>query len=113
MMFWDWRYQCFNIVNCVGHSLQLSELNNSLVDKYITSLLFLEDRIYWDLHVKNGPNCVQSRNEMIIQFEKIVNSYNSKMRVVVLEQNDGADNGNAHGLLRGIGHATFNHLIVD
>ena len=69
--------------------------------------MFLEDRIYWDFHVGAEPDSVSEWESFIINFELLLNEYNSKMQFVILEEN-----GDDHGLLRGLGHATYNNMFI-
>ena len=51
------------------------------------------------------PQSVSEWEKMIVLFQSIVEQHNSQMRFVILEEN-GAD----HGLLRGLGHATYGNM---
>ena len=44
---------------------------------------------------------------MVENFQALVNKEESQMRFVILEEN-----GGDHGLLRGLGHATYNSIFL-
>lgn len=53
------------------------------------------------------PSSVAGWDSMVQNFQALVKKENSKMRFVILEEN-----GGDHGLLRGLGHATYNSLFI-
>jgi len=99
----------FNFSYYIGENLdagQLSGNNLNTVKQFLNRTLFLQDRIFWDLHVGADPDSVPYWESFLVQFQGIVNSAGSKLRVGIFEEN-----GWDHGLLRGLGHATYSGMM--
>ena len=77
-----------------------------MVQQFLNQTAFLGDRVFWDLHVGAEPNSVPYWEGMVEQFQTVVDEANSQMRFVILEEN-----GGDHGLLRGLGHATYSNMM--
>jgi len=93
----------------IGENLDSSQFSGSsmqIVQQFIEQTMFLGDRIFWDLHVGAEPDSVPYWEAMVEQFQGIVDSMGSLLRFVILEEN-----GGDHGLLRGMGHATYSNMM--
>ena len=100
----------FNFV--IGYNLQYKDMqpenNLNEIINYLQSLSFLEDRIFWDMHSQQSmPKNAQTWVKTIDLFQSICNQYNSRMRVVMFEENGGDDMGKA------LGHALYRQLFIS
>jgi hypothetical protein len=76
------------------------------VEQFLTETAFLGNRVFWDLHVGAEPASVAAWEQMVESFQTLVDASGSLMRFMILEEN-----GSDHGLLRGMGHATYSNMM--
>lgn len=89
----------------IGHNLQGNELNQPILRDFIQLFLPQGDRMYWDWHIEDGEAGAAGREANMVTFQSLTESLGSKMRWVCFEEN-----GNDHGLARGIGHAAYSMM---
>ena len=72
------------------------------IQDMLQSTRHLGHRVFWDVHVGDKPKTVREWDGFFDHWRALLARQQSQMRAFVLEEN-----GHDHGLLRGIGHATY------